>query len=75
VYETSDINDLLTALLERLGPAGHMQSYWQGPRETALYLYGPSATRMRELISEVLEQFPLAQSCRVVALDLTLPSR
>jgi hypothetical protein len=30
VYETSDINELLTALLERLGPAGHMQSHWQG---------------------------------------------
>jgi hypothetical protein len=46
-----------------------MQSWWQGPRETALYLYGPSAAHMAELIADVLAVFPLAQRCRVVPLD------
>lgn len=45
-----------------------MQSYRQGPRETALYLYGPSASRIADLIASVLHRFPLAQRCRAVTL-------
>lgn len=75
VYATSDVNDLITALLAALGAHGRMQSYWQGPRETALYLYGPSAARMADLIADVLSRFPLAQRCRVVPLPLTLPAK
>jgi hypothetical protein len=75
VYASSDINDLIAALLERLGAEGDMQSWWQGPRETALYLYGPSAVRVDELISSVLSRYPLAERCRVVPLGLTLPAR
>jgi hypothetical protein len=63
------------AVLTRLGAEGHLRSYWQGARETARYLYGPSAARIRELISDVLAEFPLAQRCRVVSLELTPPSR
>jgi hypothetical protein len=75
VYASSDINDLIAALSGRLGAEGDMQSWWEGPRETALYLYGPSAARMAELIADVLTGFPLAQRCRVVPLELTLPSK
>ncbi len=74
-YATGDINDLIAALLERLGADGHMQSWWQGPRETALYLYGPSATYIAHSIPDVLSRFPLAERCRVVPLELVLPSR
>src|SRR5436190_19636974 len=79
VYATSDVNALVAALLSSLGGEGHMQSYWQGPRaywqgprETALYLYGPSAARMNDLIAKVLARFPLAQGCRVVPLQRAL---
>lgn len=75
VYATSDVNDLVAALLSSLGGEGQMQSYWQGPRETALYLYGPSAARMNDLIAKVLARFPLAQGCRVAPFPLTLPAR
>ena len=75
MYAASDVNGLIAALLECLGAEGDMQSYWEGPRETALYLYGASAARMDELIASVLARFPLAQRCRVVLLGLTLPSR
>ena len=75
VYAGSDVNDLIAALRECLGAEGEMQSYWEGPRETALYLYGPSAARMEELAASVLARFPLARRCRVVPLALTLPSR
>ncbi|MBM2618372.1 hypothetical protein JIG36_22685 [Actinoplanes sp. LDG1-06] len=71
VYRTSDINELITALLESLAAEGDMQSYWQGPTETALYLYGPSAARIRDLTAGVLARFPLADRCRVVDLPLT----
>jgi hypothetical protein len=65
----------IAALSGALGNEGDMQSWWKGPRETALYLYGPSAARMAELIADVLARFPLAQRCRVVPLELTLPSK
>jgi hypothetical protein len=74
VHATSDINDLVAALLDALGAEGGMQSYWQGPRETALYLYGPSAARMADLIADALSRFPLAQRCRVVPLPLISPA-
>ena len=74
-YATSDINELVAALLERLGADGHMQSWWQGPRETALYLYGPSASHIADAIADVLTRFPLAERCRVVPLELVLPHR
>jgi len=75
VYAAGDVSVLIAALLERLGAEGGMQSYWEGRRETALYLYGASAARMDELTAGVLARFPLAQRCRVVPLGLTLPSR
>jgi hypothetical protein len=75
VYAGSDINYLIATLSGRLGTEGDMQSWWQGPRETALYLYGPSAPRMTELIADVLARFPLAQRCRIVPLELTLPTK
>jgi hypothetical protein len=75
VYANSDGNAVIAALNERLGPEGSVQSYWEGPRETALYLYGPSAARIAELIVDVLAHFPEAERCRIVPLDLTLPSQ
>jgi hypothetical protein len=75
VYATADVDELVTAVVAGLGPAGGLQSYWQGPRETALYLYGPSVDVMRDLTVAVLERFPLAQRCRVVPLPTALATR
>lgn len=68
VYATSDINELIDQLGESLGGDGRLYSYWQGPRETALYFYGPSADQMRTSMRDVLDTHPLAQSCRLVTL-------
>jgi hypothetical protein len=73
VYASNDVNDLITAIHDRLGDAGRICSFWQGHRETALYLYGPSAPRMINLLTDVLAQYPLAQQCRVVELPEALP--
>lgn len=68
VYATEDINELVAQIEAALGEEGAMQSYWEGPTETALYLYGPSTDRMRELLAGVLAAHPLADRHRLVAL-------
>jgi hypothetical protein len=65
VYQASDINELVARLDASLGDAGELYSHWRGPTETALYYYGPSAARMRELVAGVLATHPLAQLSRV----------
>ena len=56
---------LSAAWTASLAGAGELYSYWEGPTETALYYYGPSASRIRELIGDVLSTHPLAQLSRV----------
>jgi hypothetical protein len=68
VYATSDVNELISTLLEALGPDGDMYSYWEGPTETALYLYGPSAEVIEEKVAPVLASEPSAALTRVVRL-------
>jgi hypothetical protein len=65
VYESNDVNDLVARLDQTLGDAGERYSHWQGPTETALYYYGPSAARMRELVAGVLDTHPFGQLSRV----------
>ncbi|MCU7727637.1 hypothetical protein ODJ79_28295 [Actinoplanes sp. KI2] len=67
-------NKLVAALIDALGAEGELLSTWHGPRETALYLYGPSAARMRELTAGPLSRFRLARRCRVVDLPAELPA-
>ncbi len=68
VYQTSDVNELVAQLDAALGDAGELYSYWEGPTETALYYYGPSAARMRELIAGIVAAHPLAQQSRITQL-------
>jgi hypothetical protein len=65
VYEECDINDVVDEINRLLGDAGQMLDYWEGPRDTALYLYGASADEMRSLIADYLASYPLCQKCRV----------
>jgi hypothetical protein len=69
VYQTNDVNELVAQLDAALGDAGELYSYWEGPTETALYYYGPSAARMRELIAAVVGTHPLAQQSRITQLN------
>ena len=65
VYQTSDVNELVDEINRLLGDRGDMQGHWQGPTETALYLYGYSADEMKELIAGLLANYPLCQRARV----------
>jgi hypothetical protein len=68
VYATSDVNVVLERLEELLGDDGSMHGYWEGPRETALYFYGPSFTEMAGRIGDFVATEPLCQQARVVQL-------
>ena len=65
VYQNSDVNYVIAELDRLLGSAGKYCSYWDGPTETALYIYGPSADAMRELILPLIETYPLCEGARV----------
>lgn len=66
VYRDSDINYVWEEFDRRLEPNGKIRGYWQGPTETALYLYGNSEAEMRNQIADFLASYPLCQGARVV---------
>jgi hypothetical protein len=65
VYKQCDLNEVYEETNRLLGDRGAIQGHWQGPTETALYLYGSSADEMRELISSYLAEYPLCQRARL----------
>ena len=66
VYKECDSN-VVYSELERLVAdcGGEIYSYWQGPAETALYLYGDSFKAMHDSVADFLATYPLCQKCRV----------
>lgn len=67
IYAETDID----ALMERLASAadsagGELRSAWNGPTETALYHYGPSADAMLVALQPVFHEFPICQNARLV---------
>lgn len=66
VYNTCDVNEVYNEMNRLLGNRGMIQGHWQGPTETALYLYGDSADEMRDLVASYLAEYPLCQRARVV---------
>jgi hypothetical protein len=66
VYKECDVNVAYAEINRLLGDGGSIQGHWQGPSETALYLYGNSADEMRARIDRYLNEYPLCQRARVV---------
>ena len=68
VYQTNDINVLIEQLAEILSGdgLGELRSWWQGPKETALFYFGEDAERMFQAMRPPLENFPLSQNARMV---------
>lgn len=65
VYQTSDSSFVYIEIQRLLGESGRVLSHWQGPTETAFYLYGPSYREMRQLIANFLASYPLCAKARV----------
>jgi hypothetical protein len=68
VYRHCDVNEVYNEINRLLGTRGTIQGHWQGPTETALYLYGHSVEEMRDLISGYMAEHPLCQRARVVTI-------
>jgi hypothetical protein len=68
VYEQSDVNVVYEEFGNLVGSEGRVVSHWQGPHETALYLYGRSADTMLSRIRPFLEIYPLCQKARIVTI-------
>jgi hypothetical protein len=66
VYQECDSNHVFEQFNRLLGQAGKIHSTWQGPTETAFYLYGASFDQMRRLLSDFIAGYPLCQKARLV---------
>lgn len=68
VYEQSDASFVYEELGRLVGSEGRVVSHWNGPRETALYLYGRSAATMLARIRPFLDTYPLCDKARIVTI-------
>lgn len=66
VYRDCDSNYVYAECGRLLEGVGVVSSHWQGPHETALYMYGRDFTAMRERLTPLLQEYPLCQQCRVL---------
>lgn len=65
VYKTSDVDFVCAEFDRLLAGKGRYLSFWQGPTETALYLYGDSFDEMTTLLRDFVNTYPLCQRCRI----------
>lgn len=65
VYASCHGNEVYEEIENLLGGDGRILSHWQGPTETAVYLYGASYERMKTLIADFVASYPLCQRCRI----------
>ncbi|MCX5745883.1 MAG: hypothetical protein NT062_25685, partial [Proteobacteria bacterium] len=65
IYESTSAQELVDRLLASL-PSAQLRGSWQGPEETALYLYGADAEQMWTVVEPVLRDYPLSRNARVV---------
>ncbi len=66
VYEQCDSNHVFEQLSGNIDGLGEICSWWQGPTETALYMYGESFEKMRDAIAGFVASYPLCQNARIV---------
>ena len=65
-YKECDSNFVFSEFERLLGSNGRVLSHWQGPTETALYMYGASFQSMKDALSSFIESYPLCDKCRIV---------
>ena len=65
-YSSCDVNFVEEEFGRLVGEDGRVMGCWEGPRETAFYLYGPSFETMRSKLVDFLASYPLCERCRVV---------
>jgi len=68
VYKKCDSNLVIEVFDKLLKGHGKVESHWQGPTETALYVYGDDAELMKNLIAPYIATYPLCKGARVVTI-------
>ena len=66
IYKSCDVNFVISEMIRLLGSEYKFHSYWQGAKETALYFYGKSFTKMNELVVSFIKQYPLCIKSRII---------
>lgn len=66
VYESCDPHEVFEQVSAAINGLGDVCSFWQGEKETALYLYGADAAAMEAAIAGFVASYPLCQGARVV---------
>jgi hypothetical protein len=66
VYSACDVNFVYSEFNRLLDTKGSIHGHWQGPTETALYMYGPSFEEMQKCLSNFIGTYPLCQKARIV---------
>jgi hypothetical protein len=66
VYESCSADFVYDELTRSLAGIGKVYSVWQGPTETAFYLYGTSFEAMNAAIAGLVDSYPLCQDARIV---------
>ena len=65
-YRDGDVNFVYSEFNRLLDGQGAVHSHWEGPTETALYMYGASYHAMRTLLAGFIASYPLCARARVV---------
>lgn len=65
-YASCDSNFVRDELERLVAGEGRLLGYWQGPTETAFYLYGNSFEEMQRRIASFVATYPLCHKCRIV---------
>jgi hypothetical protein len=65
VYAECDVNFIYSEFNRLLAPEGSVHSHWEGPTETALYVYGPSVDSMKARLADFLASYPLCERARL----------
>lgn len=66
VYAACDINFVLQECERLLQGSATVNSHWESPSETALYMYGTDFEDMHQRLKPFLEEYPLCRQCRIV---------
>ena len=64
-YRDCDSNHVHAEFDRLLGEEGRVLSYWQGPTETAFYVYGRSFDEMTRRLSAFIASYPLCAQSRI----------
>ena len=65
-YRDCDVDVVYSEFNRLLIGIGSVHSHWQGPTETALYVYGRTAAEMRTALQPFLDSYPLCERARIV---------